>query len=346
MRKGQITLKDIAKMVGVSVPTVSRALKDYPDISEKTKKAIKELAEKYNYQPNQFALNLRKNKSNIIGVMVPEIVHHFFSTVISGIIEVADREGYSVMLFQTNESFKKEMREAKVMLNSRVDGLLISLANETTQFDHLREFTERGVPVVLFDKVGEGLEVSKVVVDDFTGAYNATTHLIKQRCKQIAHLRGPKNPINAIERFNGYKKALEDHGIPFNEDLIRICVGNTHEEGYESTIELLKLPNPPDAIFTITDVVAIGAMQAIKKTGLKIPNDVAVIGFSDWRMAAAVEPPLSSVKQPGYEMGKESARLLFESIRATEDNRVIDPITIVLKTEVVARESSLKNPQD
>ena len=339
MRKSQVTLKDIAKMLGVSVPTVSRALKDYPDISKNTKKAVKELAEKYNYEPNQFALNLRKNKSNIIGVMVPEIVHHFFSTVISGIVEVADREGYSVMLFQTNESYKKEVREAKVMLNTRVDGLLISLSNETTHFSHLEEFIEKGVPIVLFDKVGKGLDVTKVVVDDFTGAYNATKHLIDQGFKQIAHIRGPKNPLNAIDRFNGYKKALEDHHIPFNDEFVKTCVGVTHEEGFDATLELLKLTNPPDAIFTITDVVAIGAMQAIKKSGLKI-------GFSDWRMAAAVEPPLSSVKQPGYEMGKESARLLFESIRATEDNRVIDPTTIELKTEVVVRESSLKNLQN
>jgi len=340
--RNQVTLKDIANILGVSVPTVSRALKDYPDISEATKGKVLELVKELNYSPNQFALNLRKNKSNTIGVLIPEIVHHFFSTVISGITEVADEQGYSVMLFQTNESLQKEIREARIMLNGRVDGLLISLSNETTNLDHLQAFHDNEVPVLLFDKVLDDFEASKVIVDDFNAAYLATKHLIEQGNRQVAYIRGPEGPMNSKQRFEGYKKALSDAGLPFDQKYLKTCHLVTQQEGYDFTRELLNLTDMPDAIFAATDVVAIGSMQAIKEAGLNIPSDISLCGFSDWRMAAVVDPPLTSVRQPGLEMGRTAAKILFGQIRKAELGKKIEYKTVVLETELIVRESSLK----
>lgn len=340
--KSQVTLKDIAKMLGVSVPTVSRALKDYPDISAETKQKVLQLVEELNYTPNQFALNLRKNKSNTIGVLIPEIVHHFFSSVISGIIEVADEKGYSVMLFQTNESIAREIREARLMLNGRVDGLLISLSNETKNLDHLKEFEDHGVPVVLFDKVLDGMNASKVVVDDFDGAYSATEHLINQGNKRIAYIRGPIEPLNSIQRFNGHKKAIEDAGLTFDENYLKTCTFVTQKEGYDFTKELLNMDRPPDAIFACTDLVAIGSLQAIREANLQVPKDISLCGFSDWMIAAVLDPPLTSVRQPGLEMGRESARLLFAEIESIENGEKVEPQTVELKTELIQRASTFK----
>lgn len=340
--RSQVTLKDIAKMLGVSVPTVSRALKDYPDISKETKQKVLNLVKELNYTPNQFALSLRKNKSFTIGVLIPEIVHHFFSTVISGIMEVADEKGYSVMLFQSNESLERESREAKVMLNGRVDGLLISLSNETQNLDHLSDFEKNDVPIIYFDKVLAEVKGSKVVVDDFKGGYDATRHLIDQGNTNIAYIRGPLKPLNSIQRFNGFRQALQDAGLPYNADFIRVCKKVSQEEGYEFTIDLLNQKTLPDGIFAATDNVAIGVMQAIKEKGLKIPDDIAVVGFSDWRMAAAVEPPLTSVRQPGFDMGVLAAQTLFDQIDKIENGKTVIHMTQTLDTELIIRKSSVK----
>lgn len=341
--RSQVTLKDIAKRLGVSVPTVSRALKDYPDISRETKQKVLDLVKELNYTPNQFALNLRKNKSFTIGVLIPEIVHHFFSTVISGIMEVADDKGYSVMLFQSNESLERERREAKVMLNGRVDGLLISLSNETQNLDHLTDFEENEVPIIYFDKVVPDVKCSKIVVDDFKGAYDATKHLIDQGNSNIAYIRGPLEPLNSIHRFNGYKQALLDANLDFSQDLVRTCKVVTQEEGYDFTLDLLNKNAKIDSVFAATDMVAIGAMQAIKENGLKIPDDIAVVGFSDWRMAAAVEPPLTSVRQPGFDMGVLAAQTLFDQIDKIENGRPIIHSTQTLDTELIVRKSSVRH---
>ena len=342
MKKSQVTLKDIARHLGVSVATVSRALKDYPDIGEETKKAVKKLAEEWNYRPNTMAIGLRKKKSKVIGVLVPEIVHHFFSSVISGIMDELEQHGYSVMLFQSNESTLREKRDIDILLNSRVEGLMISLSNDSITFEHIENAQKMGIPVVLFDKITDELECSKVVFDDFEGAYNATKHLIEQGCKRIAHIKGPKHPQNSKDRFAGYRQALLDHGHVFDEQLIFECEQVIHDEGYRFTQLLLALPKPPDGIFAITDAVAIGAMVAIKEKGLKIPEEIALVGFSDWRMAAIVEPGLSSMKQPGYEMGKKASLLLLEEISDPEKAHQ----RIVLHTKLIARESSLKNKKD
>src|SRR5690606_13315386 len=343
MKYNQVTIKDIARELGISPSTVSRALKDHPDISPDTKKAVNALAEKLNYQPNIVALSLRQSKTNTIGVIIPEIVHFFFSTVISGIEDVAYSAGYNVILAQSNESQTREISDIKALFNSRVDGMLMSVSRETTNFDHIESMLAKGVPIVFFDRVYDTAQASKIIVDDFTGAKEATLHLIDQGCKRIAHIEGPPNLEISKQRLEGYKEALKEHNMPFNKELVAICPSGTIEEGKKATEKLLSLKNPPDAIFATNDPAAMGAMQAIKAKGLKMPDNVALVGFSNWFFSSLMDPPLSSVDQPGFEMGQEAAKLLIRQIEKQEkDDEDITPETKILKTRLIIRESSLK----
>ncbi|MBL7844491.1 MAG: LacI family DNA-binding transcriptional regulator [Cyclobacteriaceae bacterium] len=343
MKYNQVTIKDIARELGISPSTVSRALKDHPDISPDTKKAVNELAEKLNYQPNIVALSLRQSKTNTIGVIIPEIVHFFFSTIISGIEDVAYSAGYNVIITQSNESEAREILDMKALFNSRVDGMLMSVSRETTNFEHIESMLAKGVPIVFFDRVYNTDQASKIIVDDFTGAKDATLHLIEQGCKRIAHIEGPPNLEISKQRLEGYKEALKENNILFNKDLIAICPSGTIEEGKKATEKLLSLKNPPDAIFATNDPSAMGAMQAIKEKGLKMPKDIALVGFSNWFFSALMDPPLSSVDQPGFEMGQEAAKLLIRQIeKQDKDDLDILPETKILKTRLIIRESSKK----
>jgi LacI family transcriptional regulator len=343
MRYNQVTIKDIARELGISPSTVSRALKDHPDISQETKRLVNELAEKLNYQPNIVALSLRQSKTNTIGVIIPEIVHFFFSTVISGIEDVAYSAGYNVILAQSNESQAREITDTKALYNSRVDGLLMSVSRETTNFDHIESLLAKGVPIVFFDRAYETDQTSKIIVDDFTGAKDATLHLIEQGCKRVAHIEGPPNLEISRQRLEGYKAALKEHNIPFVKELVAICPSGTIEEGQAATEKLLNLKNRPDGIFATNDPAAMGAMQAIKQKKLRIPEDVALVGFSNWFFSSLMDPPLSSVDQPGFEMGQEAAKLLIRQIeKQNRDEADIVHETKVLKTRLIIRESSLK----
>lgn len=343
MKYVQVTIKDIARELGISPSTVSRALKDHPDISPETKKAVNELADKLNYQPNIVALNLRQSKTNTLGVIIPEIVHFFFSTVISGIEDVAYSAGYNVILTQSNESVEREKIDLKALFNSRVDGMLMSISRETTSFDHIESILSKGMPIVFFDRVYDNPQLSKVLVDDFEGAKEATLHLIEQGCKRIAHLEGPPHLAISTQRLDGYLEALKQHKIAINKELIIACPLGSIEEGKVATEKLLRLKTQPDAIFASNDLAAMGSMQAIKEKGLKIPNDVAVVGFSNWFFSAMMEPPLTSVDQPGFEMGQEAARLLIRHIEIKgKDDVEITPETKILKTRLIIRASSLK----
>lgn len=343
MKYVQVTIKDIARELGISPSTVSRALKDHPDISPETKKAVNELAEKLNYQPNIVALNLRQSKTNTLGVIIPEIVHFFFSTVISGIEDVAYSAGYNVILAQSNESLQREKTDIKALFNSRVDGMLMSISRETTTFDHIESILSKGVPIVFFDRVYNNAQLSKVIVDDFEGAKEATLHLIEQGCKRIAHLEGPPNLAISTQRLEGYLEALKQHKIPVNKDLIVACPLGSLEEGKAATEKLLSMKNPPDGIFASNDPAAMGSMQAIKEKKLRIPQDVAIIGFSNWFFSSLMDPPLSSVDQPGFEMGQEAARLLIRHIeRKDKDDAEVVPETKILKTRLIVRASSMK----
>lgn len=339
MKSSQVTIKDLARELGISPSTVSRALKDHPDISPDTKKAVNALAEKLNYQPNIIALSLRQSKTNTIGVIVPEIVHFFFSTIISGIEDVAYKNGYNVIISQSNESYEREKSDLKALFNSRVDGLLISVSRETQDFDHFKSVFERGMPMVFFDRAVDALETSKVIVDDEDGAYQATTHLIEQGCKKIIHLAGPEHLDISKKRTDGYIKALGDHNLMASSDMIITCNEGSIEAAKEIILNLLKKKNRPDGIFTSNDLTALGAMQAAKEMKIKIPDELAIIGFSNWQVASFTEPSLSSVDQPGYEMGKQAAELLLREVDSKED-KFVEPQVKMLPTKLIIRESS------
>jgi DNA-binding LacI/PurR family transcriptional regulator len=342
MKIGQATIKDIASELNVSASTVSRALKDYPGISNETKRKVKEVAEKLNYRPNAIALSLRKSRSFTIGVIIPEVVHFFFATVISGIEEVASSRGYNVILSQTNESLTREKSSIDTMLSNQIDGFLISFSKETTDFEHFSRLLNYGYPIVFFDRVPDIPHAISVMVDDRRGAYNATSHLISQGYMRIAHLSGPKNLKISQERARGYKDALANHGVSVDPALIVECAYGTSDEGIKITQSLFKsMEQKPDAIFANNDMAAVGAMLACKSLGYRIPEEIGIVGFSNWQFCAMIEPTLSSVAQPGFKIGVKATELLLDMIE-----KKIDPDTItepiVLETELLIRNSSVK----
>lgn len=332
----QATIKDIARELNISPSTVSRALKDHPDINVETKKAVIQMAAKLDYQPNSIALSLRKSKTNIIGVIIPELVHHFFSTVISGIEDVANEAGYHVMICQSNESYTKEVANTQALLSTRVDGLLMSLSRETDNFDHLKSLQRRNIPIVFFDRASKEMEASSIEVDDYDGAFRATEHLIQNGCKRILHMAGPDHLNISINRSNGYRAALKKYNIDFDPTLL-VETGLKQQDGSDTMGKLLEEKLKFDGLFAVADPVAIGAMLTLKKKGVKIPDDVAVIGFSDEPMTSLIDPPLSTMSQPGYEMGVRAARLFLEQL---EDKDNYQPKSEILKTELIVRESS------
>ena len=340
-----VTLKQIAEHLNISVTTVSKALKDYPDVSKKTKGLVKELAKTLNYKPNAFAVNLRTKESKTIGLIVPAIVHHFFSNVIKGIVSQAEKKGYLVIILQSNESYELEKKQIDLLLSHRVDGILISLANETANFNHLNEIIEQEKPLVMFDKIAKIVKCSKVIINDRQAAYTATKHLIDTGCKRIAHFRGALLPQNSIDRFLGYKKALLDNNLPYDPSLVYICeCGDmSFEEGKKNAQQLLKDHNDVDGIFINTDLVAIGAMTEFNKQGIKIPEDISIVGFSNWFMSSVISPSLTTINQPGYLMGKTAFKQLYKEIKKIKKNEKIIYKEIELETALVERESTKKS---
>lgn len=337
--KRKLTLKDIARELNISVSTASRALKSHPDIAEETIRIVKEYAKKHHYVPNILAVNFRKNRTYNIGLIVPELVHHFFSTVIAGAIDAARIKGYNVLVSQSNDILKDEETACKTMLASSVDGLLISISNETWEGNHLKEFMDEGKPLIQFDKITDALDTHKVIVDDFDGAYNAVRHLIEQGYQKIAHIRGRTEVKNSNERAEGYKKALLDHQMEYNEYWLKTCTHINEQEGYDFTKALMESPNPPDAIFCITDLVAFGALKYLKEKKISVPDQVGLMGFSNWKLAEVVSPGLSSVDQHGYQMGQTAIELLIKRIEGEniEGSKILE-----LKTNLVIRDSSLR----
>lgn len=337
MRSSQVTIKDIAKALSVSPSTVSRALKDHPDISPETKKAVNDLAKELNYHPNMVALGLRKNKTFTIGIIVPELVHFFFSTVVSGIEDIAYSKGYNVIICQSKESYDREVIDARALTNMRVDGLLVSISKETTIYDHFQEIIEDEIPLVLFDRVTHQLNTSKVVCDDYNGAYTAVQHLIDLGRKEIVHIAGPENLLISRERLRGYRDALEKNGIAVNKVLIMEGGEGDYQSIKDRTTEFIKSGQKFDGIFGNNDMAALGAMLAIKDVGLKIPEDVAIVGYSDWQFSSLVQPQLTTVSQSGFEMGQEAAKILIEQIESKEP---MPPQIKTIKTKLIKREST------
>jgi DNA-binding LacI/PurR family transcriptional regulator len=337
MYKGQVTIKDIAKELGISPSTVSKALKGHPDISRETKKAVKELVERWHYKPDPIALSLKSGLTKTIGVIVPEIVHYFFSTVISGIEDLAYDSGYHVMFCQSNESYEREVKAVETLLSSRVDGILVSLCKVTEKFDHFRDIIKAGIPLVFFDRVCDEIETDRVIVDDETGAYEATRYLIETGCRNIVHLSGPQNLLIGKNRKGGFVKALEEYNFPWSEKNIVKC--DTAEEAALVVPELLKKTNPPDGIFAVNDLTAAEAMRVVKQNGFKVPDDISIIGFTSGMISDLTDPPLTSVMQHGYLVGKEAVKLLINNIEKKSEGHFQ---TKVIKTELVVKGSTRK----
>ena len=336
----EVTLKQIAENLGISVTTVSKALKNYPDVSKKTKALVKQEAKKLHYKPNVFAVNLRTKESKTVGLIIPEVVHHFFSSIINGIIEEAERTGYLVIILQSNESTKLEKRQVDLLISKRVDGIMISLANDTVDTSHLVEIQEHDIPLVMFDKISKLVNCSKVIINDRKAAYDATKVLIDAGCKRIAHFRGALLPQNSIDRFLGYKKALEDHGLEYDSSLVYMCENVDYDDGRKAAEALLKDNKDIDGIFAITDMAAVGAMTVFKERGIKVPDDIMVMGFSNWFLSQAITPTLSTIDQPGYKMGRKAFKLLRKEMKAKRAGEAFQPITEVLPTSVIKRNST------
>ena len=342
MKLEQATIKDLARELNVSSSTISRALKDYPGISDETKRKVKELAEKMNYRPNALARSLRKSRSYTIGVIIPEVVHFFFSTVISGIEEVAYSRGYNVILTQTNEKLAREKSSVETMLTNQIEGFLVSYSKETTDFDHFEKLLVQGYPMVFFDRIPQLEGTVNVTVDDFKGAYDATSHLIDQGYKTIAHLAGPSNLKISMERKRGYLEALKDYGIPYDPALVVECTQGTSDESKAIVTDILQnFTIKPDAFFANNDLAAVGAMLACKKAGYRVPEDIGIVGFSNWQFCTMIDPSLSSVEQPGFQMGAKATGILLDIIeQKISPEEITEPF--VLETHLMVRDSSVR----
>ena len=295
-----------------------------------------------NYKPNAFAVNLRTKESKTIGLIIPEIVHHFFSSVVKGIVSQAEKKGYLVITLQSNESYELEKKQLDLLISKRVDGILISLANGTADYKHLTEIIEDETPLVMFDKIAKIVKCSKVIIDDRRAAYRATQHLIDIGCKRIAHFRGPLLPQNSIDRFLGYKQALTDNNIPYESNLVYLLNDMSFEEGKIFAKKLLKDHKNVDGIFINTDLVAIGAITEFNKQKVKVPEQINVIGFSNWFMASVISPSLTTINQPGYEMGKKAFKLLYKEIQNKKKKKITSYKDVVLETDLVIRKSTRK----
>lgn len=333
-----VTITDIAKQLNISASTVSRALHNHPAISLKTRQAVVELAEKLNYQPNILALNLLRKKTNTIGVIVPEITSYFFSSVIGGIQDLLSPYGMNMIIGQSNESYEEEKALVQKFAAIRVDGFLISPSQETKDYDHLRALKNAGIPLVIFDRDCDGLEADKVFVDEYNGALQAVEYLISTGCRRIAHIAGSSSLSTARHRLGAYKDALHKHGLPVQPEYIVETHGFTPEAGINPAKMLLALPRPPDAIFTVNDGVAIGAMYVLKEAGIAIPDEISVIGFDDDPHSCYFKPSLSTVWQPVYELGMLAARMLTKQINA--GNEQLPPRVEMLFPELIIRGSS------
>lgn len=336
-----ITIKDIARALNLSTSTVSRALRNSYEINAETKRLVMEYAEKMNYRPNPIALSLRDSKSKSIGVIIPEIANHFFSQLINGIESIAYNMGYHVVIFQSHESYEREVANTHYLVSRKVDGLLVSLSSLTIDLHHFEELMDKGMPIVFFDRVPKQIETHKVVADNFLGSYEATEHLIKTGKKCIAHITSPAYLSITTERLAGYKKALEDNNLLFDESYIKYCHhgGKLVSENEAAIQELLDMAYPPDAVLAASDRLTTGCLSVLLKKKIKVPEEMAVVGFSNIGVAELLNPPLTAVVQPAMEMGQQAVDLL---IRLIEHPKKTSEFEIrSFKTSLVIRESSV-----
>lgn len=341
INRKEVTIYDIAKVLNLSASTVSRGLRGNPVIRKDTRRRITETANAMGYQQNSFARNLRNNRSNTIGVILPRLNSSFQSTVVAGIEKEASKRGFNLIISQSRESVDKEKVNVSTMFNSRVDGLLASLACDTEDLVHFNSFLKKKIPVVLFDRVkgNPGCECIKIVIDNEQAGYDAVKHLIEQGCKRILFLGGNLKSNVYHDRHRGYVRALAEHGLSFDREFT--IVDNLHEGSGKRTAErILDMKKRPDGIFAVNDTSAVAIICRLKEMGIRVPEDVAVIGFNDEYISRVVDPSLTTVHYPGEEMGEVAASTLIELL---DNDKPVKPKTIVLEHKLIIRKSSVRN---
>ncbi len=336
--KKEVTIYDIAKALNISAATVSRGLKDHPAIKKETKRKIADMAKQMGYQHNIFASSLRMKKTHTIGVVVPFLNSYFTASVIAGIEKVANLEGYNLIISQSLESTPKETASVKTMFNSRVDGLLVSLAGDTQSIDHLDFILQKEIPLIFFDRVFEDPNCTSIMINNFQAGYDATRHLLAQGCRRIVHIGGNLESNVYADRHKGYEKALRDHQINYDPELVIIDIRGG-QLGIKAAQQILDMELLPDGIFTSSDTSAVACMSELRRAGIRIPQDIAMVGFNDDLISRLIEPLLTTVHYPGFEMGEAAARTLIHRLNQPSE---VSPDNIVLQHELVIRESSLR----
>lgn len=333
MRKKRVSITDLARELNVSPSTVSRALRGEPRIGKGTREAVLALAEAWGYRPNLQALSLLNNRTQTVGLIVPDFAHPFFSVVLAGIEDVMRAAGYQLMICTSDSSYDKEVQVASLLGDSRVDGILVSYARDTQQFQHFQRLQQEGVPVVFFDRLCEDLEASYVITDDFAGAKQAVEHLIATGCRRIAHIKGPEHISTTFNRFLGYREALRQAQIPLDPDLLFQAEDDKGKDLLDPERLQALLPRI-DGLFIFNDLIAYEVMNLIRASGLRVPEDISVIGFGNDPFGVYLSPPLSTVHQPARELGQTAARVLLAEIEAEHER---PPQTQLLPTQLLLR---------
>ena len=339
MRNKEITIYDLAQKLNISAATVSRGLSDHPAINKETKKKIFDLATELGYRSNKFASNLRKQHTHTIGVIVPRLNSLFMSSVLSGIEKIVNNAGYNLIIAQSFEQEAKERTNTTTMFNSRVDGLIVSLSSDTKDYSHFDTFIKKNIPIVFFDRIAKEIDATKVLIDNFKAGYQATSHLLDQGCKEIMHITGNITRNVYKDRFEGYRKALEERQLDYDPSLF--FSNDLSEQAVQDTInEVLKRKKLPDGLFITNDSAAAYALTILKQAGLKVPKDIAIVGFNNDLISQVTEPAITTINYPGNEMGETIARIILN--RLDEDGDSSFTSTVTLNSDLVIRASSLR----
>ena len=339
----EVTIYDIAKALGLSPATVSRALSKHPAVNKNTRKKVVNMASNMGYRSNTFASNLRRQRTNTIGVIVPHLNSYFVSSAIAGMEKVANEAGYTLLISQSLETARKEISNAHSLFNSRVDGLLVSLANDTENIDHFEPYFRKGIPLIFFDRVFQDERCTSIVIDNFKAGYESTAHLISQGCRRIVHLTTTLNRNIYRDRFRGYQMALMENGLALEEKNLIITNLTKEEDRQQAASQVLAMDPLPDAIFIANDTGAATCIRAIRDAGLRVPEDIAVVGFNDEPIARFIEPNLTTIHNPGYEMGEIAANNLINHLNGMQT--IASTNTIILRSDLVVRQSSLAHRQ-
>ena len=335
----EVTIYDIAQKLALSSATISRGLQNHPAINKNTRKKIQDAAKELGYRHNNFASNLRKQKTNTIGVIVHELNSNFITSVLAGIEKITTEAGYDLIIAHSSESFQKEAANALNLFHKRVDGLIASLAFNTDGLEHYKPYEEKGIPVIFFDRVEENGESTKVIIDNYKCGYEATSHLVEQGCKRIALVTANLKRNVYAQRHKGYMDALSDHNLPYHKELVLIK-DLSEQFGVEAALQMMKMKPMPDGVFITNDFSAAVCMQTLKEHGVRIPEDIAIVGFNNDAISKIVEPQLSTINYPGKDIGEIAARNLINHLKGIAN--IINTNTIVVRSELIIRKSSLK----